>query len=66
MAAISGACSSVIPYMAGKLYESATWMRVMTEAFDETDRQTEVLNARGSWMGRTGNIATYSHVDLYY
>jgi len=52
--------------MAGKLYESATWMKVMAEAFDEIDKQTEVLNARGSWMGRTGNIATYSHVDLYY
>ncbi|HOY64168.1 MAG TPA: hypothetical protein PLK80_13715 [bacterium] len=66
MSAIEGGGSAAqITWMAGGLYKSATWLRVMAEAFKSIDENRRPLIEQGPWTARTDSIQRFSRFDSY-
>ena len=61
---VEGAGAAQIAWLAGGMYERATWLRVMAEAFSATDEERRALVEQGPWTARTDSIERFSRIDI--
>lgn len=57
--------SSDLVFLAAPMWNAATWISMMGEAFKVADRERAELAVNGPWTARTGNIQRYARVDVY-
>ena len=54
-----------VKWQGTKMFETATWLYMMKQSFEDVDAMRQGLAENGTWMNDTASLQRWSTVDVY-